>query len=126
MSRRPTLRKTTYRESQRIHIFRTLITLGKENQTAEITRRIRLTWAAVGKLGTTLRTSTLPINLKKKVFNTCVLSVFTYGMETMTLTVKSANRLRTTQQAIERTMLGVSLRDHKRQNKRSASHSQKR
>jgi len=31
-------------------------------------------------------------------------------METMTLTVKSANRLRT--RAIERTMLGVSLRDH--------------
>jgi len=87
------------------------ITLGKENQTAEITGRIRLTWAAVGKLGTTLRKPTLPINLKKKVFNTCVLPVLTYGMETMTLTVKSANTLRTTQ-AIERTMLGVSLKDH--------------
>jgi len=74
--------------------------------------RIRLTWAAVGKLGTTLRNSTLPINLKKKVFNTCVLPVLTYGMETMTLTVKSANRLRTTQRAIEKTMLGVSLRGH--------------
>jgi len=30
----------------------------------------------------------------------------------MSLTVKSANRLRTTQRALERTMLGVSLRDH--------------
>jgi len=88
------------------------ITLGKENQTAEITRCIRLTWAAVGKLGTTLRNPTLPINLKKMVFNTCVLPFLTYGMETMTLAVKSVNRLRTTQRAIERTMLGVSLRDH--------------
>jgi len=35
-----------------------------------------------------------------------------YGIETMTLTVKSANRLRTTQRAIERTMLGISLRNH--------------
>jgi len=33
-------------------------------------------------------------------------------METMTLTVKSANRLRTTQRAIKKTMLAVSLRDH--------------
>jgi len=57
-------------------------TLGKGNQT----RRIRLTWAAVGRLGTTLRNPTLDRN------------------PTMTLTVKSANRLRTTQRAIERTM----------------------
>jgi len=74
--------------------------------TAEITRRIRLTWAAVGKLGTTLRNPTLPINLKMKVINTCVLPVLNFGMETITLIVKSANR------AIERTMLGVSLRDY--------------
>lgn len=83
------------------------ITLGKENQTAEIIRRIRLTWAAVGRLGTKLRNPTLPVNLKRKVFNTCILPVLTYGMETMTLTDKSANRLRTTQRAIERNMLGV-------------------
>jgi len=75
---------TPDRESQRIHIFRTHHNTGY--------RRIRLTWAAVGKLGTTLRNPTLPINLKKKVFKTCVLSVLTYGIETMTLIVKSANR----------------------------------
>jgi len=38
------------------------ITLDKENQT----RRLRLTWAAVGKLETTLKNPTLPINLKKE------------------------------------------------------------
>jgi len=35
------------------------ITLSKVNQTAEITRRIRLTWAAVAKLETTLKNPTL-------------------------------------------------------------------
>lgn len=88
------------------------IKLGKENQTAEIKRRVRLTWAAAGKLSHVLRNRTIPINLKRKVFNTCLLPVMTYGMETMTLTVKSANKLRTTQRAIERTMLGIGLRDH--------------
>ncbi|XP_050310861.1 uncharacterized protein LOC126746595 [Anthonomus grandis grandis] len=88
------------------------IKLGKENQTAEINRRVRLTWAATGKLSHVLRNETIPINLKRKVFNACLLPVMTYGMETMTLTVKSANKLRTTQRAIERMMLGISLRDH--------------
>ncbi|CAH1224416.1 unnamed protein product [Diabrotica balteata] len=68
------------------------IKLGKQNQTAEITRRIRMTWAAG----------------IQQLYST----VMTYGMETMTLTELSANRLRTTQRAIERAMLGVSLREH--------------
>lgn len=38
-------------------------------------------WAATGKLGTVLKKQ-IPINLKRKVFNMCNLSVLTYGMET--------------------------------------------
>lgn len=88
------------------------IHLGKPNQSAEVTRRIRLTWAAVGKLKNVIHNKDIPINLKRKVFNSCILPVMTYGMETMALTIKSANRLRCTQRAIERKMLGISLRDH--------------
>lgn len=91
-----------------------MIKLGKENQTAEVNRRVRMTWAATGKLGMILKNHNIPINLKRKVFNACILPVMTYGMETMTLTIKSANKLRTTQRAIERLMLGISLRDHNR------------
>jgi len=58
------------------------------------------------KIGNNLRNPTLPINLKKK----WVLPVLTYGMETMTLTVKSANRLGTTQS--KELCWRVSLRDH--------------
>lgn len=90
------------------------IKIGKENQSAEIRRRIRLTWAAFGKMKHILRNGTIPINLKRKVFDTCIMPVATYGLETMAMTKKTANRLRIMQRAMERAMLGISLRDRKR------------
>lgn len=41
------------------------IKLGKENQGAEIDRRIRLGWAAFGKLDFILKSLSIPINLEK-------------------------------------------------------------
>lgn len=87
------------------------IMLGKNNQTAEIGRRIRLAWAAFGNLAHILKEPKMPINLKRKVFDACVLPVMLYGLETVTLTKKSAQRLRVCQRAMERAMLGISLRD---------------
>ena len=84
------------------------IKLGKA---AEINRRIGLTWAAFGMLRCILKDGTIPINLKRKVYESCLLPVATYGLETMTLTERSLNRLRTTQRAMERAMLGISLRE---------------
>ena len=51
------------------------IKLGKKNQTAEINRRIGLTWAAFGRLRYILKDGTIPINLKRKVYKSCILSV---------------------------------------------------
>lgn len=90
------------------------IRLGKDNQTAEITRRVNLTWVAFGKLGYILKDPKIPINLKRKVFDSCVLPVTLYGLETATLTQKSAHRIRICQRAMERAMLGISLRDRVR------------
>lgn len=59
------------------------IELGKQNQTTGITKRIRMTWATVQKL--------------RNVFN----SLF---WATMTFTVHSENRMRTTQRCIVRAM----------------------
>lgn len=87
-----------------------LIKLEKEKQTYETMRRIRITWTATGKLGIILMNSAVPINLKWKVFNTYILSVLTYGIETMLFTIKSPNKLSTTQRSIERLMLGKTLR----------------
>ena len=87
------------------------IRLGKLNQDAEIKRRTQLSWAAFGKLAYVLKNKTIPINLKRKVYDTCILPVCTYGLETMSLTKKTIKKLGTNQRAMERNMLGITLRD---------------
>lgn len=64
-------------------------------------------WATFGKLSFIFKNPRVPINLKRKVHNMCIIPVMSYGLETMTLTIKSANKLRTTQRAIEGAMLGL-------------------
>ena len=87
------------------------IQISRDNQTCEIKRRVTLSWAAYGKLADVFK-SDMPQCLKRKVFDQCVLPVMTYGAETLTLTTASANKLMVTQRKMERSMLGVSLRDH--------------
>ena len=88
-----------------------VLKLSQDCRTAEITRRIGQTWAAFGNLRHIFCNPRLPINLKRKVHDACLLPVATYGLETIALTVRNAQRLRVMQRAIERRMLGVSLRD---------------
>lgn len=47
--------------------------------------------------------STLPITLKSKVFNQCVLPE--YGAESQTLTKVSSHKLRATQKSMEKAMI---------------------
>ncbi|CAH2245995.1 jg13359 [Pararge aegeria aegeria] len=49
--------------------------------------------------------------VSSSVFEQCVLPMMTTGSETWSLTMGLIRRLRVTQQAMERAMLGVSLRD---------------
>lgn len=86
------------------------ISIGRDNQTWEIKRRIGLTWGAFGKLRHIFK-SNIPICLKRKVFDQCVLPVLTYGAETLTLTKQTVNKIRIAQRKMERSMLGLSLRD---------------
>lgn len=48
------------------------ITLGKNDQGAEVTR-VSLMWAAFGNLAHILRNTNIPINFKRKVFDFCIL-----------------------------------------------------
>lgn len=80
------------------------------NHENEITRRISTRWAAFGRNSDILN-SKLPLSLKKLVYNQRVLPVMTYGAETWGLTKRFERKLRLAQQAMERTMLGVVLRD---------------
>ena len=56
----------------------------------------------------------MPVNLKRKVFNSCVLPVLTYGLEAATMSVEQMRRLAVTQRSMERRMIGVTLRDRVR------------
>lgn len=89
------------------------ISIGRDNQTNELQRRISLGWAAFGKLRNVLK-SDMPISLKRKTFNTCILPVITYGAETLTLTKATITKLQVAQRKMERAMIGVSLRDRVR------------
>lgn len=52
--------------------------------------------------------------VKRKVFDSRVLPVLTYGAETLMLTKTSINKVRVAQRAMmELSMLGISLRDRK-------------
>ena len=92
------------------------IYLGKnitlENETAgEVRRRIQLAWVKFGKLSIILRDENLPISLKRQIFNQCIIPVLSYGAETWATTKKLEKKLRVTERAMERIMLGVTRRD---------------
>lgn len=73
------------------------IKISRDNQTCEVQRRVSLEWTAYGKLREIFK-SKLPICLKRKMFDQCILPVLTYGAETLTLTKASASKLRDTTQ----------------------------
>ena len=87
-----------------------VVQLGRSNFEKEVNRRIQLGWAAFGKLRNVF-SSDIPQCLKTKVFNQCVLPVMTYGTETWSFTIGLISKLKVAQRAMERAMLGVSLRD---------------
>ena len=81
--------------------------------TDEINRRCKMAWSSFGRLHFIFK-SKLSICLKRKVYNQCVLPVMMYGCETWTLNAQTTQRLRVTQRAMERCMLGITRRDRKR------------
>ncbi|CAH2217628.1 jg23289 [Pararge aegeria aegeria] len=81
-----------------------------KNFKKEVNRPIQLGWAAFGKLRD-ISSSNIPQCLKTRICEQCVLPEMTYGSETWSLTMGLIRRRRVTQQAMERAMLGVSLRD---------------
>ena len=80
--------------------------------TDEINRRCKMAWSSFGRLHFIFK-SKIPMCLKRKVYNQCVLPVMMYGCETWTLNAQTIQRLRVTQRAMERCMLGITRRDRK-------------
>ena len=62
-------------------------TIATEDRTANETQlRIKAGWLVFGKYKEIFENKDIPINLKRKVFNQCILPTLTYGCQTWTLT----------------------------------------
>ena len=53
----------------------------------------------------------MPISLKRKTFNACIIPAMTYGCETWTLTKTIVYKLQVAQRAMERKILGIKITD---------------
>ena len=85
----------------------------KKDYDGEIKRRIKIGWKTFGINRDVLK-SKMPMCLKRKVYNQCVIPAMTYGCETWKLTKGTENLLRIAQRAMERAMLEITMRDRHR------------
>ncbi|CAG9826203.1 unnamed protein product [Diabrotica balteata] len=118
MTNTPNIRRITLNDinletvSEYIYLGQ-IMKVNKENQTAEITRRIRLAWAGFGKLSWILKSTKIKQYLKTRIYDQCILAILTYGSQTGTLTKSNIDKIVKAQRAMERSMLGVRLIDKK-------------
>ena len=80
----------------------------------EIKRRIALGWAAFSKVANIMKSRKASVNVKRKVHNEYVLPVMVYGSETWALKKAHMELMSVAQRKMERIMLGITLRDYKR------------
>ena len=78
----------------------------------ELHRRRSAGWATISNIMPVISSST-DRNLKSNLFNTHVLPAITYASETWTLTAASERHLKVTQAALERKLVGISLREQR-------------
>ena len=83
-------------------------TIALEDRTAnEVQLRIKAGWAVFGKYKEIFQNKEIPICLKRKVFNQCIIPTMTYGCQTWSLTKDIVNKMEVCQRKMERKMLGL-------------------
>ena len=83
-----------------------------ENRTKQkVWIRMKIGWSVFGKYREIFLHRHLPMTVKRKAFNNCVLPTMTYGCQTWSLTKALVKKLETSQRAMERKMLNVKLKD---------------
>ena len=85
-----------------------------QQEDLEITRRIQSGWLAFTKMADVLTNRKLRLKVRCTLFETYVTPRVLYGSESWSLNGSGRRSLLTAQRKMERTMLGVSLRDHVR------------
>ena len=68
-------------------------------------------WGFYHSYGSILRDKKIPMSLRAKIINTCWLPILTYGAETWSTNKNIESKLAITQRKVERSMLGVKLKD---------------
>ena len=82
------------------------ISCKKQSNELEVDRRITNAWKKFWSLKEILK-GTIPINLKKKIMDSCVLPSLTYGCQTWKFTLRVKNKIRTCQRSMERSITNV-------------------
>ena len=83
----------------------------EERTKTEVNRRIQAAWSCFGRYREIFKDETLPISLKRQVFNQCIVPTISYGCQTWPITRHTLKRLRTAQRAMERKMMGIKIQD---------------
>lgn len=86
------------------------ISFSKERNMDEINRRVAITWNKFWYHKEIFK-SQLSLPTKKIVMDTTILPCLTYGCQTWTFDLKTRNKIQTTQRKMERSCLGIKLKD---------------
>lgn len=89
------------------------ISFKKSRNTDEIDRRIALSWNKFWSNKELLK-SRLPLKLKKKILDSCILPCLSYGCQTWIYNNYTKNKIQVCQRAMERSILNIKRRDRKR------------
>ncbi|GBP22261.1 Putative uncharacterized transposon-derived protein F52C9.6 [Eumeta japonica] len=90
-----------------------LISFKSTRHKDELDRRINMSWKKFCSLKEILK-SNLPLKLKKKVMDSCVLPCLTYGAQTWIYNKYTKTKIRTCQRSMERSILDLKLKDKHR------------
>ncbi|XP_047989820.1 uncharacterized protein LOC125229086 [Leguminivora glycinivorella] len=82
----------------------------ENRQTLEVNRRIENAWKSFWSMKALLK-GDLPLCLKRKLIDMCILPILTYGAQTWSLTEALKSKLKVCQRAMERSILGVRRTD---------------
>ncbi|XP_052750861.1 uncharacterized protein LOC128200685 [Galleria mellonella] len=83
----------------------------KDQYSKEIDRRISNTWKRYWSLNEIVKNEEIPMAIKSKLYNTCILPCLTYGCQTWPAKNKDNQKLVVCQRNMERSMLNIRLRD---------------
>lgn len=82
-----------------------------DQHSKEIDRRISNTWKRYWSLKEIFKNETMPLSVKTKLYNACILPCLTYGCQTWPATTKNNQKLAVCQRSMERSMLNIRRQD---------------